>query len=300
MIVTHKVILRLIGGLGNQLFSYAAARRLSIKNNAELVLDDITGFLRDEKFKRQYQLNHFNVSSRKANSIERLEPFERYRRGFLKWVSKRKSFIERIYLEEDVDVFDVRMLCFKLKHSIYLEGLWQDERYFKDIGDIIRRDLEIIPPIDELNQNMAKQILHSQAVALHVRWFDTPNSSDEGTNNVSQNYYRKAISLIEKKINNPHYFVFSDNMKLAQENICLPEGRVTYVSHNKGDENAYADLWLMSKCNHFVIANSTFSWWGAWLSGSNNKIVVCPKSINLKGKMLGGMAGQVPGKWILI
>lgn len=270
-----KVIARVRGGLGNQLFCYAAARRLSLANNAELVIDDTTGFVRDSLYRRRYMLDRFHIVARRARPGERLEPFERYRRGIMKWLSRKKPFAERQYLEEEVQHFDGRLLTLKVNGTLYLDGLWQSERYFQDMESTIREDLRIIPPSDPLNQRMGEQIRNSKAVAVHVRWFDAPGSL--GSRNVSAAYYRRAIALIEEKVNLPSYFVFSDEPEAVHEKIALPEGRVTYVSHNRGAENAYADLWLMNQCQHFITANSTFSWWGAWLAEGGAKIVVRPE-----------------------
>lgn len=96
---------------------------------------------------------------------------------------------------------------------------------------------------------------------MHVRWFDLPGINLG--NNVSTYYYHRAIAMMEQRINAPHYFLFSDNLEAVHSKLDLPEGRVTFVSNNDGDDNAYADLWLMSQCKHFITANSTFSWWGA-------------------------------------
>ena len=93
----NKIIPRIFGGLGNQLFCYAAARRLALVNDAELVIDDVTGFARDREYRRQYMLDRFRIPVRKATPAERLEPFERYRRGLMKWLSRSKPFMERHY-----------------------------------------------------------------------------------------------------------------------------------------------------------------------------------------------------------
>ena len=291
----NKIITRIKGGLGNQLFCYAAARRLALANKAELVIDDVTGFARDAFYSRRYMLDHFSIPVRKAMAAERMEPFERYRRGVMKWLSRRKPFAERRYLEQEGIDFDARLLAVKVKGTLHLDGYWQSEGYFKDVEEIIREDLRIIPPKDTLNQRMAEEIRSSQAVALHVRWFDTPGSNS--THNVSVDYYQRAIALMESKIESPRYFLFSDDPEAAKSKLALPENRVTFLSHNRGEENAYADLWLMAQCRHFIIANSTFSWWGAWLGGGDEKIVVTP------GKRLGkitawGFKGQIPDEWL--
>ena len=295
MIRTIKVIVRIKGGLGNQLFCYAAARRLALMNNAELIIDDITGFLRDKQYRRQYELDHFKIPCRKATSAERLEPFERYRRGIMKLLSHGRPFSRRRYLEQKGIDFDERLLVLKVDDVLYLDGLWQSERYFKDVEDIIREDLRIIPPVDILNQRMAEQIQSNNAIALHVRWFNAPGSAV--SHNLSTDYYKRAIALIEERIDSPRYFLFSDAPEAACALLALPEGKVTFVSHNQGD--AYADLWLMSQCKHFITANSTFSWWGAWLGGDRNKTVLTP-SLQLVGLSAWGFDGLIPSDWVKI
>lgn len=269
-----KVIARIMGGLGNQLFCYAAARRLSLTNHAELILDDVTGFVRDHQYRRQYMLDNFQIPSRKATPAERLEPFERYRRGIAKILSRKKAFQRKSYIEQEGSGFDERLLGLKVMGTIYLDGLWQSPAYFTDVEEIIRKDLQVIPPIDRVNQCMARDIEMKNVVALHVRWFDTPDSN--GTHNVSTEYYKRAISLMESKMDSPLYYLFSDDPDAAFEKLFLSEKRVISVTHNRGDENAFADLWLMQKCKHFIIPRSTFSWWGAWLCMHSNKRVIMP------------------------
>lgn len=292
-----KIIVRIKGGLGNQIFCYAAARRLALANKAELVIDDITGFARDHQYRRQYALDHFYIPVRKATPAERLEPFERYRRGLMKWSSRKKPFAERRYLEQEGVDFDERLLALKINGPLYLDGLWQSEGYFKDVEQIIREDLRIIPPTDTANQRTAWEIGNCQAVALHVRWFDAPGST--AAHNISADYYRRAIAVMEEKTESPHYFIFSDDPEAIGARRGLPEGRTTIVTHNRGDEHAYADLWLMSQCRHFITANSTFSWWGAWLGSADAKVVIAP-DLKIEGKTSWGFKGLIPEEWIKI
>lgn len=291
------MIVRIRGGLGNQLFCYAAARRLALVNNAELVIDDVTGFVRDRQYRRRYMLDHFTITARKATPAERLEPFERYRRGVKKWLSRRKPFSERIYLEQEGVDFDERLLYKKVSGSLYLDGLWQSEKYFKDVESMIRSDLRITPPRDEMNQRIAEEIRTSNAVALHMRWFEAPGAT--AIHNVSTDYYLRAIAMMEGRIDSPHYFLFSDDPEAASAKLSLPEASVTFISHNREEEQAYADLWLMTQCKHFIIANSTFSWWGAWLANRKDKIVIAP-NIELNGITAWGFPGLIPPDWILL
>jgi Glycosyl transferase family 11 len=296
----RRVIVRIKGGLGNQLFQYAAARRLAIANDAELVIDHQTGFVRDYLYQQKYALHNFGIAGRLANGWERMEPFERYQRALRKLRSRRQAFAQRRYLEQEGVDFDGRLLEVRVGRKLYLEGYWQSERYFKDIESTIRQDLTIMPPQDAENQRVAHLIRHcEQPIALHVRWFDKATASaNASVNNVDEQYYAKAIQLIEQKVESPTYFVFSDDVAAAQQR--LPEFRhpVTFVSHNQRLEQAYADLWLMSQCQHFVAANSTFSWWGGWLANHPDKIVITPW-IERSGTLTAwNIQGLIPDDWI--
>jgi hypothetical protein len=292
-----KIITHIKGGIGNQLFCYAAARRLALANNAEFVIDDVTGFVRDKQYFRRYALDHFLIPCRKATPSERLEPFERYRRGIMKWLSRRKPFSERRYFEQEKQEFDERLLTLKIKSTVYLDGYWQSEGYFNDVEQTIRDDLRIIPPADRLNLEMRDKICNTNAVAIHVRFFDVP--LQKGANNALRDYYVKAVAKMETLVPDADYFMFSDHPATARAYIPLPDERVTLVAHNHGDENAYADLWLMTQCSHFIIANSTFSWWGAWLSTYNDKIIIAPR-IKMDGLGAWGFEGLVPETWLKI
>ncbi len=291
-----KIIARPFGGLGNQLFIYAAARRLALVNGTEVLLDDVSGFTHDVIYQRQYQLDHFSIPCRKATAAERLEPFGRLRRKVLLTWNQRKPFEERAYLLQESIDFDPRLLQFKPRGTLFLEGYWQSEKYFKDVEVTIRQDLAIKPPTDSFNLDMADQIRSSSAVALHVRFFDEP--STEGINNAPGDYYSRAIETMESLVPAAHYFIFSDQPEAARARIPLPDTRVTLVSHNQGDEHAYSDLWLMTLCQHFVIANSTFSWWGAWLANNPTKQVIAPGFEMRQGKMWWGFDGLLPDQWI--
>lgn len=293
-----KIVTMIKGGLGNQLFCYSAARRLAIVNNAELVIDDVSGFIRDHDYQRHYQLDHFNSPCRKATAAERLVPFSRFRRFLRRRFNRHRPFEARTYIQQEGIDFDARLLHVKVKprSTVYLEGYWQSEGYFKDVESTIRSDLQITPPSDVINVKMGERIRDCMSVALHVRFFDSPQ--DAGGSNASRNYYDRAVAWMEAFAPGAHYFIFSDRPELARTIIPLPDERVTCISHNQGDKNAYADLWLMTQCRHFIIANSTFSWWGAWLADRSDKQVVAPGIEMRVGKMFWGFDGLLPEGWI--
>jgi hypothetical protein len=293
----NKIIPRIIGGLGNQLFCYAAARRLALVNNAELVIDDVSGFARD-CYHRQYQLDHFSIPCRKATPAERLEPFLRVRRYLLRALNRRRPFEERTYIQQEGMDFDPRLLHVKPRGTTYLEGYWQSESYFKDIAATIREDLRIIPPTDAANLEIAARMRGCVSVAMHVRFFDAPD--ENGMSNAPHDYYARAVAHMESLVRGAHYFLFSDQPSAARRCIPLPGELITCVSNNRGDANAYADLWLMTQCRHFIIANSTFSWWGAWLAEHSKKQTIAPAFEKREGKMCWGFGGLLPESWIKV
>ena len=296
--MSNKVVVRLLGGLGNQLFCYAAGKRLAIVNNADLVIDDISGFSNDYRYQRFSQIDHFNVPSRKARRGELLAPFSRVRRKVIKYSNSRKNFYDRSYVTQEFIDFDQRLLDFRFKGTVFLEGYWQSEKYFEDVSEAVKSDLIVSPPVDKKNCSMAQRIRTSHSVAVHVRFFDKPGEEMHG-NNVRVGYYTEAINYIEKKYPNSSYFLFSDLPEQALQLLPVDQKKVTCVNINKGDDSAYADLWLMSLCKKFIIANSTFSWWAAWLSNEKDKLVISPGMV--KGNLTAwGFDGLIPDNWVVI
>lgn len=293
----RKVIAIVKGGLGNQLFCYAAARRLAIVNSSELVLDDVSGFVDDIQYNRQFVLDQFPIRARKATNRERLEPLGKQRRRILRWFSRRQKFNSRVYIEQHGRDFDSRLVDLRFDGTRYLEGYWQSPNYFQDIELEIRSELEVPAPADELNHKLASEIRSGNSVGVHVRRFDSATESDVSM--LSRDYYERALNLLEDKLDAPKYFVFSDDPEKAMEVLPLPQNRTVTVSHNRGDEAAICDLWLMSQCEHFITANSTFSWWGAWLGSGNSRIITTPALV-ADGIGTWGFKGLIPDDWTRI
>jgi hypothetical protein len=268
-----RLVARIKGGLGNQLFCYSAARRLASYNNALLILDHVSGFSFDHTYRRNYALEHFNINATFSTPRERMEPLGRIRRKISLYKNNLLPFSERNYIQQEGLGFDSRLLTKKFRETLYLDGNWQSEDYFKDIESIIHQDLKITPPNDFQNQSLSNLILqHVNSVAIHVRWFDSPVHG-KSILNLPGRYYTNAINFIERNIQSPRYFVFSDNISATKANISFPENRVRFVSHNDGDSKAFADLWLMTQCKHFILSNSTLNWWGGWLAKSRGLLV---------------------------
>jgi len=267
------IIVRLLGGLGNQLFHYALARRLSILHNVPLKLD-ISQF---ETCKpRKYSLSAFNIIEDFAtqDDIARIKGkgfaiFKRLMDALLPY-HKRSFICERSF------GFDPNIL--KSPKNVYLAGCWQSERYFEDIEDIIRREFTVKIKPDADNERAMELINSVNAVSLHIRRTDyvSLSAANQRHGTCRLEYYRQAVEIIAQKVESPHFFIFSDDIPWAKENITLRYPTV-FISHNSSTNKDFEDLRLMTQCHHHIIANSTFSWWGAWLNKRHGKIVIVPK-----------------------
>ncbi len=264
------IITKLIGGLGNQMFQYAAGRRLAVVNNTQLKLD-ITGYDHQVGItRREYMLHIFNiegqfVKKKEINAFTKSAPF----------LSRFFTHSATSYIKEKHFHFDSVIL--QVSDNTYLEGYWASEKYFKDISDVIRKDFVLKSQPDKKNKDLLKRISACHSISVHIRRNDYVH--DKKTHDFhgvcELDYYKRAISLIFKRTAKPHFFIFSDDPKWCEANLQL--GYPTdYVTHNLGKKD-YEDLRLMSACKHHIIANSSFSWWGAWLNRNPEKVVIAPK-----------------------
>lgn len=290
------IIVKLIGGLGNQLFQYALGRHLAEIHGTELKFD-ITGF---EEYKlHSYSLSHFNIIENFATK-EEVVGFQKYKRKPGKhWFLYNKFIAERKYIQQRQFHFDPRIL--RTGNNIYLDGDWQTEKYFKDIERIIRKEITVKTPISGKDKEVALAIAATTSVMMHIRRGDYVSDpvSNEYFGTQGLDYYKKAIAVIAEKVRDPHVFVFSDDHAWVKENIKLGVP-TTYVDHNGADKN-YEDLRLMSLCKHHIIANSSFSWWGAWLSQNPDKIVIGPKRwFNNPKKKTTSTEDVLPREWVRI
>lgn len=267
------VIVKIIGGLGNQMFQYAVGKSLAIQNKTSLKLD-IGAFKRYKL--HDYMLDKLNIKAEIATDKDLKKIFGLsiirffYRVPKLGLLIKRKS----IHKEKGFN-FDKKLLNLK-GENIYLNGYYQSEKYFSDIESIIRQDFVPIKELSGKNATMADLITKTNSVSIHVRRGDYV--SNPTTNSIhgtcSIDYYKKAIEIIAEKNNDLVFFIFSDDCDWARNNIEINYKK--YFIDFNGREKCYEDIRLMSLCKHNIIANSSFSWWGAWLNSNLNKIVVAP------------------------
>lgn len=259
------------GGLGNQLFQYAAARRLSIIHGCELVLDPYWfAHPKAGETPRPLELDRYPVAMRVAMPAEQQR--WRWMRGRLGRVTK--PFLPMRLLCEQGSGVDQSVL--NAPAGTYLFGFWQSEAYFSDIRPQLLQELMPIEAPSATDQAIIELIDHGNAVSLHVRRGDyvTLQSASAFHGLCSLDYYRAAIQYVAERVENPTLFVFSDDPEWTRANLHSPFP-THYVDHNT-PADAFQDLRLMSRCRHHIIANSSFSWWGAWLADSPAGVVIAP------------------------
>lgn len=271
------IIVELIGGLGNQMFQYAAGRSLAFHHNTDLKLD-ISHFTSKGITPRRYSLRSFAVKEIFATKQDLLRvrmPSSTVHNFFVSAYCTMVGHPQIMYKKERHFQFDPDF--FSTSDNSYLEGYWQSPRYFEKYADTIRQEFTLRCNPGLPNECLAEHIRQSEAVSVHIRRGDYISNpvvfQHHGT--CSLDYYDTAIGRIAEKCSNPHFYLFSDDPDWVQQNLAI-EYPHTYVTHNRNSYDA-ADLWLMSLCRHHIIANSSFSWWGAWLSSNPEKIVIAPK-----------------------
>jgi hypothetical protein len=271
------IIVKLIGGLGNQFFQYALGRNLALRNKTELKLD-ISGF---ESYKlHKYVLHHFNIVENIATK-EDIQRFKPTQRQFFSYVTYKISklvlpWYQQKYISEPD--FSYNSNIFRIKGNAYLDGYWQSEKYFAEQSKIILKEFSVKNKPDELNREMLAIIGSTNSVSLHIRRGDyVSNRKNTETHGVlGIDYYMRALNFMEEKVKNPQVFVFSDDIPWARENL-KTDVPLHFIDHN-GVERNYEDLRLMSNCKYHIIANSSFSWWGAWLGRFPDKQIYAPRN----------------------
>jgi hypothetical protein len=265
------IVSRITGGLGNQMFQYAIAKSIAKKRNDTFKLD--IAFYPKQSL-RKYELNQFSIEGDISleNENKELSGGE----GIFFKIKRKIGFHpqrpESYFPEKETSIFDKEV--FKYKDNIYLDGYWQNEAYFKDIRTELLKDFTLKNKISDKAKKYLDDIKNRQSVSIHIRRGDyITNSHTNGIHgSCDLNHYKKAVTYVRKNIKNPIFYIFSDDISWCEENFNFLDGKV-FINDTK---NAFEDLELMKNCKHNIIANSTFSWWGAWLNESERKIVLSP------------------------
>ena len=271
------------GGIGNQMFQYAVGRALSLANQQSLFVD-----LQDFK---SYSLHHgfqlnsvfeLNVEVADARLLNAVIGFRN--QHFLRKIIKRPifqfirggHFVVEPHFHYWPQIENVTADC-------YLHGYWQSEKYFKSIESTIRSDFQFHQALDPESSLLAEEMQCTSSVSVHIRRGDY--LSDSKTAKIMHvcelDYYQRAVNYISKQLVSPVFYIFSDDILWVKQQLSIPY-KTIFVAHNCGKES-YRDMQLMSLCKHHIIANSSFSWWGAWLNPNPNKLVVAPQKWFVNG-----------------
>jgi hypothetical protein len=269
------IIVKLMGGLGNQMFQFAFGKYLSLKHNNELALDlsAFKNIRENDGFTiRTFGLDAFNVSYAIASSKE-------IEKCYLHFKNKRHRIIGSIYrkiysysiLTED----NYDPLQNNYRNNLYLIGYWQSEKYFKEIKEVLLSEFTLKNHMEPYPLSILSKITNCESVSIHIRRGDyiTNKAAFDILGPCSLEYYYNSVKYIAERIVNPIFYVFSDDINWVKDNF-----RIDYpfeIVDNIGPE---IEMSLMMVCKHNIISNSSFSWWGAWLNTNKSNITICPKN----------------------
>lgn len=266
------IIIKCVGGLGNQMFLYALYKNF-IKKNIEVCFD-INDY-KNYNLHNGYELDSiFNLEIKYAENedVKRLKV-------------NKKQYIKKFIRRINPDLISHKILhpylyneeIFSLSNA-YLEGYGQNIKYIKFVEKELREDFQYkVDSLDNINKKYIEKIKKDKnSVSIHIRRGDYIDNAEAYKiyGGICENeYFHEAVKKIREKIENPNFYVFSNDIEWVKRNLKL--NNATYINHNNGADS-YKDLILMSNCKHNIIANSTFSWWGAWLNSNVDKIVIMP------------------------
>lgn len=271
-----SVVVGLSSGLGNQMFQYAMGRAVAARTGAPLFLDACAY---RPGTQRAYELDHFQLPQRLVSwDLARLfNPFlartwlERFTQALARRGNPRALVRERLFQYDEA-------LVQSLVPPLYLHGYWQTERYFSSVACPLRSDFELRGPLSVSAGRVLDAIRAAgTSIAVHYRRADyDKNPRSKRLHRICDPaYYRRIEQIFMSRLSNLHWFIFSDDIQWVRAN-CSLQGPKYFVKPDPA-RAASEDMWLMSQCSHQAIANSTFSWWGAWLNRRRNKLVVAPK-----------------------
>lgn len=292
MIISH-----IIGGLGNQMFQYALgrSRSLTIGTPLRLHVSDFAGYGLHQGF----QLGHvfdcdFPLAS--DGDVRTLLGWRGYRLCRRVLMHSRAAALRgtRFVVEPH---FDYWPGISETGGDCYLAGYWQSEKYFRHLEKVIRSDFTFRVPLAGQNNEWALRIGNARAVSLHVRRGDyASNPRTLAVHGLCPpDYYNSAIDFVTRRIESPEFFVFSDDIPWVREHLYITHP-CHYIDHNKGGDS-HNDMRLMSLCRHHIIANSSFSWWGAWLNSRSDKIVIAPQRWFANGR---DVKDLIPEGWVTL
>ena len=275
------ILIRVYGGLGNQLFIYSYGFWLSKKLNKKLSFDLESGFYEDHLYKRNNNLKYFNLNiSHKRNILTNSNFFGKLLRFLIRNFFKTNSIFKIYCISDDnLELFSLKQLS--SANFIYVEGYFNTFKYVNEIKNQLLlnffNDNEILKRIKIENQKIFD--FEREIVAVHYRSYnDIPFKDKSNNQTVGEDYYRISISYVKNKIKDPLFLIFTDDSELARK---IFVGKEYYFVPNSFTElpSQIFDFNLMLLCNHYIIANSTFSWWPAFLKTNTNNIIIRPSDL---------------------
>jgi hypothetical protein len=264
------IISQLTGGLGNQMFQYAFGFNLAKKHRTIHRLHFIS---HKSNTPRHFELNNLRISNKMATMPELNRvgiPQSKLSILFEKLRLKRSHIINE-------DESSYQLLTDELPEKSYIQGYWQSEKFFIDSASELRKEFSFKKKLLGKNILLASQIQQCNAIAVHIRRGDyvTNINASKYHGTCTIEYYKKGIQLIQSRISNPIFYYFSDDPEWTKNNLGSNTNDC-YIDWNQG-EDSYIDMQLISLCKHSIIANSSFSWWGAWLNSNRSKLIVAPR-----------------------
>ncbi|MEG1847567.1 MAG: alpha-1,2-fucosyltransferase [Lachnospiraceae bacterium] len=265
------IIVQMSGGLGNQMFQYALYRQLQ-EQGKDVKMDDVTCYGADQT--RTNQLSVFSITYKTADREELVALTDAYMDPYSR--IRRKLFGRRTYAYQEKQ-FNYDPFVFTLEKA-YLEGCWQTERYFADVKDILKREFQFRVTLPQACETFLTQIQTTRSVSVHIRRGDYVQGAQSTIYGgiCTQAYYMHAIALMQERYPDCHFYLFTNDYEWVRNNTQMQGACYTLVDCND-EENGYLDMLLMSRCQHNIIANSSFSWWAAWLNDNPDKYVIAPK-----------------------
>ena len=292
------ICVKLFGGLGNQMFQYACGKSLAIKKNTTLVFD-ISSLEINSKgvTKRNLELEHLGIHVEEVTKrdLKKIKPlFKRIQNYFSIKLFNIGIQNENYFIENN---FIYNKKIENISENCFLSGYWQSELYFVSIEKMIRDEFKFKNIKSEVNSKWEALIKSTNSVSIHIRRKDFISSNNKNIHGAcSIEYYKKAIEYIIEVNEKSYFFIFSDDTEWTEYNFHLSSIQSFFITGNTGS-NSYIDMHLMSLCKHNIIANSSFSWWAAWINSNPNKIVVAPNNWFTDTGMNSQTHDLIPNNW---
>lgn len=290
------ILVQLSGGLGNQLFQYAHGRSLAVANGDELLLD-LSQLQESQRpdtptTPRVYELHRYNVKA----TVAAPAIVQRFRKSIESGGRKRRlmNWLRNMHVMKE----GVGEYCPLLRGNTYVLGTWQSESYFRDVRHLLDTELRLRVPLSAETQRSLTRIESVNAIAIHFRRGDYVTNPDTTAFHgvCPPDYYRNGIAYMREKVENPVFFVFSDDVPAIRGELSGVSD-VVFPAANP-PERGHEDLALMAACKHHIIANSSFSWWGAWLAQTTSQIVVAPARWFLDEAFQAQVSTLLPKHWV--